>query len=153
VASDAVLIPVLPEYQPVVGAEQTFQTVSMVQKRLNPALKHQRFLFTMVDGRKKNHRAYREYLRGKYGSTVMSAIVRTCTSLSLSSKSGSTIFDADVLARGAIDYANVADEWLRIIPDGQQPAASHVSTDVSLTPLDPVSSDLPRKESHFRPLT
>ncbi len=63
VASDAVVIPVAPEYQPVVGAEQTFQTVSMVKKRLNPALKEQRFLFTMVDGRKKNHRSYREYMR------------------------------------------------------------------------------------------
>ena len=136
-----------------VGAEQTFQTVSMVQKRLNPGLKHQRFLFTMVDGRKKNHRAYREYLRGKYGSTVMSAIVRTCTSLSLSSKSGSTVFDADVLARGAIDYANVADEWLRIIPDDQQLAASHRSADVSLTALNPVSVDPPQKESRFRPTT
>ena len=153
VASDAVLIPVLPEYQPVVGAEQTFQTVSMVQKRLNPALKHQRFLFTMVDGRKKNHRAYREYLRGKYGSTVMSAIVRTCTSLSLSSKSGSTVFDADVLARGAIDYANVADEWLRIIPDDQHLSVSDESADMPLSPLNPVSANLPQKESHFRPVT
>lgn len=153
VASDAVLIPVLPEYQPVVGAEQTFQTVSMVQKRLNPALKHQRFLFTMVDGRKKNHRAYREYLRGKYGSTVMSAIVRTCTSLSLSSKSGSTVFDADVLARGAIDYANVADEWLRIIPVDQHLSVSDESADMPLSPLNPVSANLPQKESHFRPVT
>lgn len=152
VASDAVLIPVLPEYQPVVGAEQTFQTVSMVQKRLNPALKHQRFLFTMVDGRKKNHRAYREYLRGKYGSTVMSAIVRTCTSLSLSSKSGSTVFDADVLARGAIDYANVADEWLRIIDDDHQQSAALESSGVSMSSLNPVSANLPQKESHFRPV-
>lgn len=116
VASDAVVIPVAPEYQPVVGAEQTYQTVSMVKKRLNPALKEQRFLFTMVDGRKKNHRSYREYMRGKYGPTVMSAIVRTCTTLSVSARNGTTVFDADdVLARGAVDYANVADEWLRIM--------------------------------------
>ncbi len=115
VASDAVLIPVAPEYQPVVGAEQTFQTVTMVRKRLNPGLKAQRFLFTMVDGRKKNHRLYREYMRGKYDATVMSSIVRTCTTLSVSARNGTTVFDADPMARGAIDYANVADELIRLV--------------------------------------
>lgn len=130
VASDAVVIPVAPEYQPVVGAEQTYQTVSMVKKRLNPALKEQRFLFTMVDGRKKNHRSYREYMRGKYDATVMSSIVRTCTTLSVSARNGTTVFDADVMARGAVDYANVADEWLRImeIHEPEDQASESAST-------------------------
>ncbi len=45
----------------------------------------------------------------------MSTIVRTCTTLSVSARNGTTVFDADSMARGAIDYANVADEWLRIM--------------------------------------
>ena len=149
VASDAVVIPVAPEYQPVVGAEQTFQTVSMVKKRLNPALKEQRFLFTMVDGRKKNHRSYREYMRGKYGATVMSTIVRTCTMLSVSARNGTTVFDADSMARGAIDYANVADEWLRIM----EPHASD-STSEPVVHHDAASVTSPEtstRESYFRP--
>jgi len=149
VASDAVVIPVAPEYQPVVGAEQTFQTVSMVKKRLNPALKEQRFLFTMVDGRKKNHRSYREYMRGKYGATVMSTIVRTCTTLSVSARNGTTVFDADSMARGAIDYANVADEWLRIM----EPHASD-STSEPVVHHDAASVTTPEtstRESYFRP--
>ena len=177
VASHAVVIPVAPEYQPVVGAEQTYQTVSMVKKRLNPGLAEQRFLFTMVDGRKKNHRAYREYMRGKYGSTVMSTIVRTCTTLSVSARNGTTAFDADVLARGAVDYANVADEWLQImnqveqqravlaspeVADGASPqekAESSSSTHERVTPepeseqaaVQPESSNKPLRESFFRP--
>ncbi|MDA0379427.1 MAG: ParA family protein [Bacteroidetes bacterium] len=109
VASQAVIIPVAPEYQPVVGAEQTWHTVQMVRKKLNPGLREERFLFTMVDGRKKNHRAYREYMRGKYGQIVLQPIVRTCTTLSVSARNGTTVFDTDATARGAVDYANVAD--------------------------------------------
>ena len=110
VASDLVVIPVLPEYQPVIGAEQTYQTVKMVQKKLNPGLSVCRFLFTMVDGRKRNHLAYRKYLREKYGDDVLNGIIRTCTTLSISSRDGRTVYDSNPTARGAIDYANLADE-------------------------------------------
>jgi|Marorgknorr_s2lv_3_1036020.scaffolds.fasta_scaffold02006_8 chromosome partitioning protein len=115
VASDVVLIPVAPEYQPVIGAEQTFKTVNMVKKSLNPRLAECQFLFTMVDGRKRNHRAYREYMRDKYGDSVMKSIVRTCTTLSISARDGTTVYDLDPQARGAIDYANIADEVLSLV--------------------------------------
>jgi len=110
VASDVVVIPVLPEYQPVIGAEQTYQTVKMVQNKLNPGLLTTKFLFTMVDGRKRNHLAYRNYLREKYGEDVLTGIIRTCTTLSVSSRDGNTVYDNNPQARGAIDYANLADE-------------------------------------------
>lgn len=137
VASQAVIIPVAPEYQPVVGAEQTWQTVQMVRKKLNPALEEERFLFTMVDGRKKNHRAYREYMRGKYGETVLRPIVRTCTTLSVSARNGTTVFDMDATARGAIDYANVADAVITMMG----PQAAEVLESTAPT----------GRESHFRP--
>lgn len=140
VASNAVIIPVAPEYQPVVGAEQTWQTVQMVRKRLNPGLREERFLFTMVDGRKKNHRAYREYMRGKYGPAVLRPIVRTCTTLSVSARNGTTVFDADATARGAIDYANVAHEVLSMMG----PEEAELVND-----SDP--SSYPERESTFRP--
>lgn len=139
VASQAVIIPVAPEYQPVVGAEQTWQTVQMVRKKLNPGLKEERFLFTMVDGRKKNHRAYREYMRGKYGPTVLRPIVRTCTTLSVSARNGTTVFDVDATARGAVDYANVADAVLTMM--GPQMAEVLESTEA------------PGREAHFRAAT
>jgi len=71
VASSFVIIPVMPEYQPVLGGEQTFQTAMMVREKLNPSLKPPQFLFTMVDARKRNHHAYRRYLRKRYGDRVM----------------------------------------------------------------------------------
>lgn len=111
-ASDHVVIPVLPEYQPVVGAEQTYQTAQTVRKKLNPALAEPSFLFTMVDARKRNHHAYRKYMREKYGDRVLTHIIRTCTTLSVSQASGETVYDHNPGARGAIDYANTAEELL-----------------------------------------
>ena len=115
VASDHVLIPVTPEYQPVIGAEQTFQTVRLVQDKLNPALHPPMFLFTQVDARKRTHHQYRSYLRKTYGSAVMRSVIRTSASLSSSLRNGSTTFDNDPYSRGARDYANAADELLRAI--------------------------------------
>jgi len=112
VASNHVLIPVVPEYQPIIGAEQVFQTCLMVRKKLNPALEKPRFLFTMVDGRKKSHARYRRYLRGKYGDDVMNTIIRTSAILATSDRDGRTVFSTHPRARGSVDYANAADELL-----------------------------------------
>lgn len=111
-ASDHVLVPVLPEYQPVVGAEQTYQTARMVSKKLNPALAEPSFLFTMVDARKRNHHSFRKYMRDKYGNRVFQSIIRTCTTLSVTNAGGDTVFERSPQARGAVDYANAAEEML-----------------------------------------
>lgn len=113
VASTAVLIPVTPEYQPVVGAEQTVGSVEIVRERLNPDLQSPLFLFTQVDFRKNSHRFYRQYMRDKYGSAVMRTIIRTSTALALSHTDGTTAFEHDPHSRGARDYANATDELLR----------------------------------------
>ena len=115
VASQHVLVPVLPEYQAVVGAEQTFQTTDLVQSKLNPRLVSRTFLFTQVDARKRIHRTYQQYLREKYGEIVLDNVIRTSTSLAESREGGKTVFDHDSTARGARDYANATDELLRRI--------------------------------------
>ena len=112
VASRHALIPVTPEYQPVVGAEQTYQTTQMVQSRLNPDLIEPHFLLTQVDGRKKMHARYQRYLRERYAGRVLDSIIRTSSALTRTPKDGSTVFDYAPNARGARDYANAADEWI-----------------------------------------
>jgi chromosome partitioning protein len=113
VASQHVLIPVLPEYQAVVGAEQTYQTTDLVQNKLNPMLQSRTFLFTQVDARKRIHRTYQQYLREKYAERVLDSVIRTSTSLAESREGGTTVFDHDSSARGAQDYANATDELMR----------------------------------------
>lgn len=128
VASRHVLIPVLPEYQSVVGAEQTYQTVSMVRNRLNPRLQPALFLFTQVDARKGIHKTYRSYLREKYGDQVLDSIVRTSTALSETEKDGTTLFDHNPRARGARDYANVTDELIQRLRSSEDRSSSSTSS-------------------------
>ncbi len=110
VASDAVLIPVTPEYQPVVGGEQTYATARLVQEKLNPTLLEPLFLLTQVDARKRDHASYAQYLRTTYGDRVLVSEIRTSASLAESARGGETVFDRDITSRGARDYANAADE-------------------------------------------
>lgn len=126
VASRQAVIPVTPEYQPVIGAEQTFQTVKMVRGRLNPALQSPHFLFTQVDGRKREHVTYRNYLRDKYGDRVMESIIRTSTALATSKQDGTTVFDHSPHTRGAHDYANATDELLRRFGETARNGAAEV---------------------------
>ncbi len=113
VASQHILIPVLPEYQAVVGSEQTYQTTNLVREKLNPRLQSRTFLLTQVDARKRIHRTYQQYLREKYDDQVLENVIRTSTALAESREGGTTVFDHDSAARGARDYANATDELLR----------------------------------------
>jgi chromosome partitioning protein len=135
VASQHVLIPVLPEYQSVVGAEQTHQTIQLVENKLNPLLETRHFLFTQVDARKRMHKTYREYVREKYGPEVLEHVIRTSTSLAKSQDGTTTIFDHDPNARGAIDYANATDELMTRIRE-----ASDEPDEEQSPPPDPAES-------------
>jgi len=124
VASRHVFVPVLPEYQAIVGAEQTFQTIELVEEKLNPRLQSRGFLLTQVDARKGIHRTYQQYLREKYGDLVLDNVIRTSTSLAESREAGTTVFDHDSGARGARDYANATDEILRRVRRAEEQDAS-----------------------------
>ena len=115
VSSDHIIIPVTPEYQPVVGAEQTWQTAALVKSKLNPVLHPPRLLLTQVDARLSRHAKYSAYLRGKYGASVLETEIRTSSSLAVASRDGRTVFDARVATRGAEDYAAAALEIGRAV--------------------------------------
>ncbi|MDQ7041375.1 MAG: ParA family protein [Rhodothermus sp.] len=120
VASQHVLVPVTPEYQPVLGAEQTAQTVQLVRAKLNPTLFPPLFLFTQVDARKRAHQLYRRYLRRRYGDRVLDTVIRTSSALARSFEDGSTVFTRDPHTRGARDYANATDELMQRIRQDQK---------------------------------
>lgn len=143
VASQHVVIPVLPEYQSVVGSEQTYETIDLVSDKLNPGLESRMLLLTQVDGRKRMHHKYRAYIRDKYGSEVLDTVIRTSASLAQTQEEGTTVFRNDPSSRGAHDYANAADELIRRIADGDtasEPPASNGS-DTSTEP-DSEASEL-----------
>lgn len=121
VACEHVVVPVTPEYQPVVGAEQTWQTARLVKSKLNPALQPPRFLLTQVDARLNRHARYSEYLREKYGGAVLTTPIRTSSSLATATRDGRTVFDARVTTRGALDYATAAEEIGTVVFDTPSP--------------------------------
>jgi len=143
VASRHVLVPVLPEYQAVVGAEQTYQTTDLVKDKLNPRLQSRTFLFTQVDARKRIHRTYQQYIREKYDDRVLDNVVRTSTSLAESREGGTTVFDHDSSARGARDYANATDELLRRLQRIEEEARSNGTVPPSADEDDIEAEDVP----------
>jgi chromosome partitioning protein len=122
VASQALLIPVTPEYQPVIGAEQTYSTARLVQDKLNPHLADPLFLLTQVDARKRDHLALGGYIRRKFGERVLRTEIRTSASLAIRAEGGNTVFDRDLASRGAQDYANAADELKPYVATAQVPS-------------------------------
>jgi chromosome partitioning protein len=94
----------------------------MVQEKLNPTLSPPLILLTQVDGRKRSHQIFRQYLRQRYGQQVMKTIIRTSAALSQSHRDGTTVFDHDPTSRGAVDCANATDEILGYVAaDGNLP--------------------------------
>lgn len=136
VAARHVVIPVTPEYQPIVGAEQTYKTASMVRTRLNPGLDLPLFLFTQVDARKRAHHRYRQYLRKRYSDQVIKNVIRTSAALATSYSDGTTVFENNPYSRGARDYANATDELVRLI-DLAQPAPAEAASEGDIEPSVP----------------
>ncbi len=119
VAARFVIIPVTPEEQPVLGAEQTYETVTLVSDKLNPNMHSPFFLLTQVDARKRAHNRLRAYMRTTYSDHVLRQIIRTSAALSAACRDGITVFRRDPYSRGARDYANLTDEIIHIV--GLQP--------------------------------
>ncbi len=110
VASRHVLIPVMPEYQPIVGAKQTHHTITMVRQKLNPNLRDPFFMLSLVDGRKRNHTHYRNYLRTEFGDLVLTTEIRTSTALSVRFPNQGSVFQHAPRSRGAVDFMKAAEE-------------------------------------------
>jgi len=117
VASEKVLITVTPEQQPVIGADQTYDTCLLVQKKLNPKLDAPKFILTRVDARKRSHVHFAKYLNTRYKGLIAESLIRTSSSLIWNQEKAESVsvFDRDMTSRGAMDYANAAEEiahWL-----------------------------------------
>ena len=141
VASEKALITVTPEQQPVIGADQTYETCVLVQKKLNPKLEAPMFILTRVDARKKSHIHFAKYLKTRYGKLIASSLIRTSSSLIWNQEKADSVsvFDRDMTSRGAMDYANAAEEichWLgfesNYVPetDSAEPEQGQVSLEL-----------------------
>ena len=69
-AADSVLIPVQAQYLPAKGLEQLLQTINKVRRQINPKLKIDGILLTMVDNRTKYSKEISALLLDTYGSKL-----------------------------------------------------------------------------------
>lgn len=69
-AADNVLIPVQAQYLSAKGLEQLLQTVNKVRRQINPKLRIEGILLTMVDGRTNYAKEISNLIRETYGSKI-----------------------------------------------------------------------------------
>ena len=115
-AADSVLIPVQAQYLPVKGLQQLLQTVAKVQKQINPHLKIEGILLTMVDARTNYSKDIIALLHETYGGKLK--IFENNIPLSVRaaeiSAEGKSIFAHDPHGKVAQAYEFLTQEVMKI---------------------------------------
>ena len=115
-ASDSVIIPVQADYLPAKGLEQLLQTIGKVRRQINPKLKIDGILLTMVDGRTNFAKDISTLVKETYGGSIKifdADIPRSVKAAEISAE-GKSIFSHDPKGKAAEGYRNLTKEVLKI---------------------------------------
>ena len=112
--ADSVLIPVQASYLPVKGLQQLIKTIGRVKRQLNPKLKIEGILLTMVDNRTNYAKDICAMVNEAYSSSVK--VFQTEIPLSVRaaevSAEGSSIYKYDPKGKAAYAYGQLTKEVL-----------------------------------------
>ena len=114
-ASDQVLIPVQANYLSAKGLEQLLQTVNKVKRQINPKLRIEGILLTMVDSRTNYAKEISTLIRDTYGSKLKvydADIPRSVRAAEISAE-GVSIFKHDPGGKVAKAYRSLTKEVLQ----------------------------------------
>ena len=114
-AADTLLIPVQASYLPAKGLEQLLQTVNKVRRQINPKLKIEGILLTMVDARTNDAKEVSELIRNAYGGKIKvydTEIPRSVRASEIS-KEGTSIFKHDPGGKVADAYRELTKEVVK----------------------------------------
>ena len=114
-AADTLLIPVQTSYLPAKGLEQLLQTVNKVRRQINPKLKIEGILLTMVDARTNDAKEISELIRSAYGGKIKvydTEIPRSVRASEIS-KEGTSIFKHDPGGKVADAYRELTGEVVK----------------------------------------
>lgn len=114
-AADTLLIPVQASYLPAKGLEQLLQTVNKVRRQINPKLKIEGILLTMVDARTNDAKEISELIRNAYGGKIKvydTEIPRSVRASEIS-KEGTSIFNHDPGGKVADAYRELTREVVK----------------------------------------
>ncbi len=110
VASDAVIIPVQCEFYALEGITQLLNSIIMVQNSMNPDLRIEGVLLTMLDGRTNIGLEVIEEIRKYFKDKVFNTIIPRLVRLVEAPSHGKPINEYDPESRGAEAYHNLARE-------------------------------------------
>ena len=116
VAADSVLIPTRPDFLSTKGLDLLMRSISKVKRNINPNLRIDGILLTMVDGRTNNAKAISQSLRSTVGGqirvfdTEIPHSVRTAES----ALEGVSIFSHDKNGRVAEAYKSLTQEVMQL---------------------------------------
>lgn len=115
-AADSVIIPVQSHYLPAKGMSQLLQTINRVKKNINPNLKIEGALLTMVDNRTNFAKEISSLLRDSYGDKLR--IFKTEIPLAIkaaeTSAEGKSIYLHDPKGKVAQAYAQLTKEVIQL---------------------------------------
>lgn len=111
-AADSVIIPVQCEYFALEGIGKLLNTIRTVQERLNPHLRIEGFLFTMYDSRLRLANQVVTDVKQHFNELVYDTIIQRNTRLSEAPSFGKPTLLYDATSNGAINYMNLAKEFL-----------------------------------------
>ena len=111
-AADSVLIPIQCEFYALEGLSQLLNTIRLVQRALNPALRIEGVLLTMFDRRLNLSNQVAEEAQEYFGSKVFKTAIPRNVRLAEAPSFGEPIIHYDVLSKGAQSYLALAKEIL-----------------------------------------
>lgn len=114
-AADKLIIPVQSQYLSAKGLEQLLQTVSRVKRQMNPGLKIDGILLTMVDSRTNYAREISDLVRNVYGKKINiydTEIPHSVRAAEISA-AGKSIYEHDPKGKVAEAYKKLTKEVLK----------------------------------------
>ncbi len=122
-AADSVLIPIQCEFYALEGLSQLLNTVTIVQKNLNPRLQIEGVLLTMYDGRLNLSRQVADEAKEYFGPKVYRTTIPRNVRIAEAPSFGKPIVLYDVVSVGSKSYLSLAQEVIaRTRRLGQAPA-------------------------------
>lgn len=114
-AADSVMIPVQAQYLPAKGMTQLVQTIGKVQRTLNPDLRIDGIVLTLVDGRTNLAKQTLHILRNQYGNRmkIYSSQIPVAVKAAETSFQGKSIYAYDKNSSVAKAYENLTKEVIR----------------------------------------
>ena len=115
-AAERVIIPVQAHYLSAKGLEQLLQTIAKVRRQMNPKLKIDGILMTMVDGRTNNAKEITTLIRETYGGKikVFETAIPHSVRAAEASLTGKSIFEYDPGGKMAQAYRALTKEVLQL---------------------------------------